>query len=139
MKDSETLKKLAALARSGPYIAQAPLAIVVAMEKSIYTVSDASRAIQSMILAAWSGGVASNWVGFENLTAVKPLLGISEEIDVLAILPFGYAVKQIGKGNKKRKPLSEIAHHERFGQPFKQPNHSTSRHPETKSRHFSKN
>jgi nitroreductase len=134
VEDSETLKKLAALARSGPYIAQAPLAIVVAMEKSIYAVSDASRAIQSMILAAWSEGVASNWVGFENLTAVKPLLGIPEEIDVLAILPFGYAVRPIGKGKKKRKPLSEIAHHERFGQPFKQPNHSTSRQPETKSR-----
>jgi hypothetical protein len=40
---------------------------------------------------------------------------------VIAILPFGYAVKKIGKGKKNRKPLSEIAHRERFGQPFEQP------------------
>jgi len=60
VEDSDTLKKLGALARSGPYIAQAPLAIVVAMEKSVYAVSDASRAIQSMILTAWSEGVGSN-------------------------------------------------------------------------------
>jgi len=119
VEDPDTLKKLGALARSGPYIAQAPLTIVVAMEKSIYAVSDASRAIQSMILTAWSEGVGSNWVGFENLTAVKSLLGIPDNIDILAILPFGYAAKEIGKGTKKRKPLSEIAHRERFGQPFK--------------------
>ncbi len=119
VEDSDTLKKLGALARSGPYIAQAPLAIVVAMEKSIYAVSDASRAIQSMILTAWSEGVGSNWVGFENLSAIRPLLGIPDNIDVLAILPFGYAAKEIGKGKKKRKPLPEVAHRERFGQPFK--------------------
>ena len=57
VEDSDTLKRLAALARTGPYIAQASLAVVVAMEKSIYAVSDASRAIQSMILTAWSEGV----------------------------------------------------------------------------------
>ena len=38
--------------RTGRYIAQAPLAVVVGMETSQYVVSDASRAIQSMILAA---------------------------------------------------------------------------------------
>ena len=43
--------------QSGRYIAQAPLAVVVAMEKSVYAVSDASRAIQSMILTAWAEGV----------------------------------------------------------------------------------
>ncbi|MGD0611270.1 MAG: nitroreductase family protein [Anaerolineales bacterium] len=118
VENRETLKKLGGLARSGPYIAQAPLAIVVAMEKSIYAVSDASRAIQSMILTAWSEGVGSNWVGFGNLTDVKPLLGIPENIDVLAILPFGYPAKVIGKGKKKRKPISEIAHRERFEEPF---------------------
>jgi len=36
------LKDLGALARTGPYIAQAPLAIVVAMEQSPYAVSDAA-------------------------------------------------------------------------------------------------
>jgi len=118
VEERETLRKLAALARSGPYIAQAPLAIVVAMEKSPYAVSDASRAIQSMILTAWSEGIGSNWVGFQGLDEVKPLLGIPASIAILAIVPFGYAVKTLGKGKKKRKPLSEVAHRERFGTPF---------------------
>jgi nitroreductase len=118
VEEGETLRKLGALARSGPYIAQAPLAIVVAKEKSPYAVSDASRAIQSMILTAWSEGIGSNWVGFQGLDEVKPLLGIPESIDILAIVPFGYAVKPLGKGKKKRKPLGEVAHRERFGTPF---------------------
>ena len=114
----DTLKQLGQLAPTGPYIAQAPLAVVVAMEPSPYVVSDVSRAIQSMILTAWAEGVGSNWVGYQNLAQVKPLLGIPSDMEVMAILPFGYPVKKVGKGRKNRKPLEQVAHRERFGQPF---------------------
>ncbi|GCE21522.1 nitroreductase family protein [Dictyobacter kobayashii] len=118
VQDKETLRQLAPLARTGPYIEQAPLAIVVAMEASPFAVSDGSRAIQSMILTAWSHGIGSNWVGFNNLDQVRPLLGIPEDISVLAVIPFGYPASASSKGVKKRKPLSEIAHRERWDQPF---------------------
>src|SRR5262249_11429738 len=118
VQDKGTLRQLGALARTGPYIAQAPLAIVVGMDKSPFDVSDASRAIQSMILAGWSRGGASNWVGFGGLDAVKPVLGIPDDVDVLAIVPFGYPVASLGAGHKKRKPLGAVASRERFGQPF---------------------
>jgi nitroreductase len=118
VQDKETLHKLGELATHGPYIAQAPLAIVVAGEKTPFAVSDASRAIQDQILTAWSHGVGSNWVGFSNLPQVKPVLGIPDNIDVIAIVPFGYPAKKVGKGNKKRKPLGEVVHNEHWGQPF---------------------
>jgi nitroreductase len=118
VEDRETLRQLGALARSGPYVAQAPLSIVVAIERTRFSVSDASRAIQSMILTAWSEGVGSNWVGFMGLEEVKPLLSIPDKLDVLAIVPFGYPAQAVGKGKKQRKPLSEVAHRGRFGQPF---------------------
>ena len=118
VQDKEMLHRLGALAQTGPYIAQAPLAIVVGMEHSPFAVSDASRAIQSMILVAWAQGIGSNWVGFSNLKQVNPVLGIPEEIEILAILPFGYPAKTLGKGEKKRRPLREIAHRERWDQPF---------------------
>jgi nitroreductase len=54
VEDKETLRKLGALVQTGPYIAQAPLAIVVGMEDSPFAASDVSRAIQSMILTAWA-------------------------------------------------------------------------------------
>jgi|SRR5450759_5286151 nitroreductase len=118
VEDKETLRQLGALVQTGPYIAQAPLAIIVAMEHSPFAVSDASRAIQSMILTAWAQGIGSNWAGFDNLPQINPVLGIPQEIEILAILPFGYPVTAVGKGRKKRKPLREVAHRERWNQPF---------------------
>ena len=118
VRDRGTLRKLGALASSGPYVAQAPLAIVVATDKSRFAVSDASRAIQSMLLTAWADGVGSNWVGFGGLDNVKPLLDIPANLDVLAILPFGFPARPVGRGKKQRKPLREVAHLERYGHPF---------------------
>ena len=118
VRDGETLRKLGASASSGPYVAQAPLAIVVATDRSRFAVSDASRAIQSMMMAAWADGVGSNWVGFGGLEKTKALLDIPAGLDVLAILPFGYPARAVGRGKKQRKALREVAHLERYGRPF---------------------
>jgi nitroreductase len=118
VEDRHMLEQIGAVARTGPYIAQAALAIVVAMERTRSAVSDGSRAIQSMILTAWSEGIASNWVGSQASSEVKALLGIPDELDMLAILPLGYPAQAIGRGKKNRKPLSEVAHRERFGHSF---------------------
>jgi nitroreductase len=118
VRDAETLRRLGALASSGSYVAQAPLAIVVATEKSRFAVSDASRAIQSMLLTAWAEGVGSNWVGFGGLEKVNPVLDIPAGLEVFAILPFGYPARAVGKGKKRRKPLREVTHLERYGRPF---------------------
>ena len=118
VRDRETLRRLGALASSGPYVAQAPLAIVVAIAKTRFAVSDASRAIQSMLLTAWADGVGSNWVGFGGLDKVKVVLDIPVGLDVLAILPFGYPARAVGRGKKQRKALREVAHLERYGRPF---------------------
>lgn len=119
VEDKETLRQLGRLAKTGPYIAEAPLAVVVAIEQdSRFGVSDASRAIQDMMLTAWDYGVGSNWVGFGGLEAVGRLLDIPAGMKVLAIVPFGYPVEAIGRGIKKRKPLNEVVSRERYGQPF---------------------
>jgi nitroreductase len=118
VRDRETLRRLGSLASSGPYVAQAPLAIVVATDKSRFAVSDASRAIQSMLLSAWGDGVGSNWVGFGGLEKVKAVLEIPASLEVLAILPFGYPARAVGRGKKQRKALREVAHLERYGRPF---------------------
>jgi nitroreductase len=119
VQDRDTLRELGRLARSGPYVAQAPLAVVVLADKSRFAVSDASRAIQSMMLAAWTDGVGSNWVGFVGgLDDVKALLKVPAALDVVAIVPFGYPARSIGRGRKQRKALRDIAHRERYGQPF---------------------
>ena len=118
VQDRETLGRLGTAVRSGPYVAQAPLAIVVAVDRTPWAVSDASRAIQSMLLTAWAEGVGGNWTGFGGLEGVKTLLGIPAELDVLAVLPLGYPADAVGRGKKVRKPLEEVAHREKWGQPL---------------------
>jgi nitroreductase len=119
VEDRNALRELAAIARSGPYLDRAAAAVVVAIERTSFAVSDASRAIQSMVLTAWAEGVGSNWVGFlGRLDDVKPLLGIPEDLDVLSIVGFGYPIDPGGRGDKQRKPLGDVVHRERFDTPF---------------------
>ena len=118
VQSRDTLQQLGAMSRSGSYIAQAPLAIVVVVDRTEFAVSDASRAFQSMLLAAWEDGLGSNWVGFFKLEAARPLLGIPDDVDIFAILPFGYPAQEVGLGKKERRALAEVAHRERWEQPF---------------------
>jgi nitroreductase len=119
IQNRDTLRQLGLLLRTGPYVAQAPLAIVVALDHTPYAVSDASRAIQSMLLTAWRDGLGSNWVGFGGLDQIKPLLGIPAEVDVFAVLPIGYPRDdRLGRGKKRRKVLPEVAYREQWGQPL---------------------
>lgn len=118
VQNPDTLKKLGDLARTGRYIPQAPLAVVVVIEDSQLALSDASRAIQSMVLTAWEHGVGSNWVGFFGLEEVKPFLNIPENLKILAIIPFGYPDQPAGKGKKNRKPFGDVVQKEKYGQPF---------------------
>lgn len=118
VQNRDMLRQLGALARTGPYIAGAAMAIVVVIERTKFAVSDASRAIQSMMLTAWDHGVGSNWVGFMGLDAVKPLLNVPDDLDVFAIVPFGKPAANIGHGKKQRKPLGEVVHRESFTTPF---------------------
>ena len=119
IEDRDALRELGSMVSTGPYIAGAAAAVVVAYEKdSLYGVSDASRAIQSMVLVAWAEGVGSNWTGFDRMESVRKKVGIPESYDVLAVVPFGYPSRSLGKGKKKRKPLGEVVSSERFGTPL---------------------
>ena len=119
VQNRDTLVELGSLVSSGPYNAQAAFAVIVAIDKSSpFGISDASRAIQSMAPTAWSEGIGSNWTGWVGMTRVASLLGVPDNLDVIAVVPFGYPTQSRAKGKKRRKPLSEVAHRERFGQPF---------------------
>jgi nitroreductase len=102
VQDRDKLKRVAPLARSGPYIAEAQFAIAVAYDKeSPFGLSDTSRAIQSMVLTAWAEGVGSNWVGFDGtLDDVSAELASPSSMQLVGVVPFGYPPKKLGKGKK---------------------------------------
>jgi len=87
VRQRDALRKLGGLVRTGPYTATAAAAVIVAYEKEKGEIglSDASRAIQSMMLSAWGDGVASNWTGFAGrLDNVRTEFGLPDTYEVLA-------------------------------------------------------
>jgi nitroreductase len=118
VRNPETLRELGKAVRSGPYIGGAAFAVAVAVERTRLAESDASRAIQSMILTAWDAGIGSNWTGFGGLDRVASLLGVPDEYEVLAVVPFGYPDEDRRRGLKSRKPRDQVVSAERFGEPF---------------------
>ncbi len=120
IRDRGTLEQIGRIASSGPYIAQAPLAIAVAMENVNRSELDAGRAVQQLELTAWSQGLGTCFVGLrdQEQTQIKELLGIPQELRLMTVMPLGYPTESARAGSKRRKPLSEIAHREQFGQKY---------------------
>jgi nitroreductase len=119
IQQRDTLQQLGAMAASGPYLADAPLAIAVVTEGARAPLIDGTRAISSMQLAAWEEGLGSCWIGSVDREGVKRLLGLPETCELITVLPFGYPTDAAKGLKKRRKPLQQIAHRERFGTPYR--------------------
>lgn len=120
IKNKDTLRRIAEIASSGRFIADAPMAIAIAMENADRAELDAGRALQQMELVAWEEGLGACFVGLrvaEQNRAVKQLLGIPESAVLVTILPLGYRKDAAmgAQGRRNRKPLAQIAHSERYG------------------------
>ncbi|MFQ6094892.1 MAG: nitroreductase family protein [Candidatus Bathyarchaeia archaeon] len=73
---------------------------------------DTTIALQNMVIAAWSLGVGSCWIGDFKEEEVKGLLNIPGDWKVIALISFGYPAEQ--PGSKWKKPLEEIVSYNRF-------------------------
>ena len=109
------------IATQGTFLGQAPLAIAIVMENAGRPQLDAGRALQQMELVAWSEGLGTCFVGLraeEQQVALKELLGIPSEMELITILPFGYREEGFSGQSVPSKPMSDIAHSEKFGQSY---------------------
>jgi nitroreductase len=118
VQNREILKQIGALASSGPYIADAPLAIALAIEGAKNPYIDATRAAECLMLTAWSEGIGSCWVGGMDRPKIKELLDIPDEAELITVIPFGYPTEEEKAQKKVRKRLSTVAYRERYGQAF---------------------
>ena len=117
VQNAATLEKLGGIATQGSFIAHAPLAIVILMENATRPQLDAGRALQQMELVAWSEGLGTCFVGVrqeEQQRAVKELLGIPAELELITIMPYGYRLPNTERRGTPRKPLSQMVHREKF-------------------------
>ncbi|MEE8232140.1 MAG: nitroreductase family protein [Thermoplasmata archaeon] len=117
VRDRATLRELSRLTQTGPYLAKAPMAIVVAMIGAKFPEADAGRAIQNMMLAAWDQGLGACWVANFDQARTRQLLGLPEDAVVITAFPMGFPTAEATRRGKRRKPLAEIASWDKYGQP----------------------
>jgi nitroreductase len=77
-----------------------------------WSVVDTSIALQNMVIAAWSMGVGSCWVGDFEEEKVKQLLSIPDRWKVVALVSFGYPAEQ--PQPRRKKPIEEIVSFDKF-------------------------
>ena len=121
VRDKDMLRKIGSIASSGRFVADAPMAIAVAMENADRPDLDTGRAVQQMELVAWEEGLGTCFVGLrlaEQNRQIKELLGIPESFDLVTVLPFGYRLveSQGRQGMKNRKSMDDIVHWEQYGE-----------------------
>ena len=116
IQDKENLNRLVADSTTGKWAATADFAIIVLTDPKLkFHMIDAGRSIQSMMLAAWSFGVASGIFIGVDLNALSKDFALPSEMNFAAVVAFGYPTRKI-VGKKDRKPLREIAFLEKYGQ-----------------------
>jgi len=128
--DPELRKQVATAARGQMWLADAP-AIVVACgypdraykKMGGYGNSvdlDLAIAIDHLMLAAVADGLGTCWIGAFSESAVKALLGIPEDVKIVALTPLGYPsppdlIKPLDE--LRRKSPAELFSENRYGSP----------------------
>lgn len=93
------------------FVKYAPVAIVGCADiKSLLTgkwaVVDATIAMENMVIAAWTLGIGSCWIGACNEEKIKELLKIPDKWKFVALLTFGYPAEQ--PKPRKKKPFKKM-------------------------------
>jgi len=110
VKDNEIMKDLCnnLITR---FVKYAPVAIAGCADvKSLLTgkwaVVDTTIAMQNMVIAAWTLGIGSCWIGACNEGKVKNLLKIPDKWKVVALVTLGYPDED--PKPKKKKPIEDL-------------------------------
>ncbi len=77
---------------------------------------DVAISLQTMVLAAWSLGYGTCWIGAFDPAKVKAVCGLPEGMEVVACSPLG--VPDAAPAARPRKPWGELFSSDRYGQPL---------------------
>jgi len=103
VKDESIRKKLAEAALRQRFIAEAPVVIVVCIDKekvimrygkrgeSLYSMQDTANATMILMLVAHALGLSTCWVGAFDEDRVGNILELPEQLRPIAIVPVGYS------------------------------------------------
>jgi len=116
VRDKSRLSDMKKYCLSGGFISQVDFAVVVVTDPSSkWHEIDGTRAVQNMVLTAWSHKLGSCWIGRLEKKGLMDLLNIPENLNILTVLPFGYFNDNLAGGGKFRKDPDDVFHLESFG------------------------
>jgi nitroreductase len=123
VRDVERKKKLAEAARNQMWTADAGAFLAVFSDPTFspggygkWNERDPMIAVENMILAAWSLGYGTCWIGAFEEERVKLLLGIPDDKRVICLLPMGVPAET--PDPKPRRAFNEVFHAETYGKPL---------------------
>lgn len=121
IRDRNKLKRLSKMTYSGDYLASAPLAIAIITEDAKLPNVDAARAVQNMVIVAWSLGIGCVWIT-NFWEKGKEVLGVpmTGKFRLITVIPFGYPHPSVQRPHRKRirLQLEEVAFNEEWGRPW---------------------
>ncbi len=122
VRDEQTKLRLAASANGQKFMAQAPVIIVACgiPDEAFPTVGgymsshvvDVSIAVDHLTLAASSSGLGTCWIAAFKEEKVREVLGIPEDVRVVAMTPLGYPDE--APERTPRKNLEELVVYDRY-------------------------
>ena len=115
--ERETLKKIAALAENGRFIADAASCVVVYTNDTKYFLEDGSAATQNILVAAASLGIGSCWVAGDKkpyCADVSYLLSVPIGYKLISIIALGYPTDKNALNVAEKRSLKESLHWEKF-------------------------
>lgn len=116
VRDRSVLKGLKKYCISGGFITEVDFAVAVVTDPSSkWHEIDGTRAVQNMVLTAWSHKLGSCWIGRLDREGLMKFLGIPKNLHVLTVLPFGYFDESQLSKVKYRKAPGEVFHLNKFG------------------------
>jgi len=124
VKDDQLKKDLVPLCGNQSFIAEAPI-VVVACGRNIHydrgkymgdmsMLVDVAIAVTHLTLAARDEGLGTCWIGMFDNKAIKELLQIPEDVNVVALIPLGYPKGKVFSEPGLRKSLNEIVYLDRY-------------------------
>jgi nitroreductase len=115
VQDPKNLVRLAEDSSSGAWVERANFAVIICTDpKKGYHLIDAGRAAQDMELTAWDDGVISGLYTGIKQADMRRDFGIPEELNATIVVGFGFPKRKL-IGRKNRRPLSEVAFLEKYG------------------------
>ena len=112
--DAQTRSRLAGLATNGPFIADAPVCVVVLCKDGTYYLEDGCAATQNILVAARAHGLGSCWVAGDKkpyADAVLKTIHAPKGYKLVSLIALGYTA---ATPKPAKRPLSEVLHWEKF-------------------------